>query len=126
MNKLIEMGRQYKTRDGLPVRLLCTDNTGGGTTFTVVAIVEDDVVQYTSDGRYFNNVDSHPFDLVEQPQEITVWIEVFKSYDDVLSCSWESEEALRKSVNDSQEQNSEEAYTLIATKKVMITEGEMV
>jgi len=53
-----------------------------------------------------------------------VWIEVFKSHGDVLSCSYESENAMRNSINDSFESNNKEGYQLIATKKVVIAEGE--
>lgn len=125
MSKLIEMGKQYKTRSGLPVRVLCTDYTGGGTNFTVVAAMEEGIIQCTPDGRYFNSEDDHQYDLVEQPQEIVVWVEVFKSYGDILSCSYETEGAMKRSIADSQEQNDEESYQLIATKRVDITEGEM-
>jgi len=126
MNKLIDMGKQYKTRSGLPVRVLCTDYSGGGTTFPVVAVMDESIIQYTPEGRYFHTVGDHPYDLIEEPQEITVWIEVFKSYDDILSCAYETEKSMRDSITDSQEQNNEEAYVLIATKKVLVTEGELV
>lgn len=126
MSKLIEMGKQYKTRSGLPVRVLCTDYTGGGTNFMVVAAMEEGIIQCTPDGRYFNNVDDHQYDLIEQPQEIVVWVEVYKSHNNINSIMYASEEDMKKSIFDSHTHNNEYEYKLIATKKVVVTEGEMV
>lgn len=129
MNKLIEMGKQYKTRDGLPVRVLCTDNTNTGI-WSVVATVDGTPSLFTKEGWFCvdeeGNNSKHDWDLIEQPQEITVWIEVFKSDGYILSCSHEAEEALWKSIADSKASSSKSDYTLIATKKVIIKEGETV
>ncbi len=57
-------------------------------------------------------------------QEHAIWVEVFKSFGDILSCSYESENSMRNSINDSFESNNKEGYQLIATKKVIIMEGE--
>jgi len=57
----IEMGKTYKTRSGLPVRILCTDK---GDYCPVVAVVAGDVLTYTSCGRlHSGRPDEH--DLVE-------------------------------------------------------------
>ena len=102
----------------------CVQTMQKGGVWTVIALVEGDAAHYTNTGRYFNRVDNSDLDLIEQPQEYSVWIEVFKSHGDILTCSYESENSMRNSINDSFESNSKEGYQLIATKKISIVEGE--
>lgn len=121
MGNLISMDKKYKTREGKDARLLCVDS--GHLEFPVVAIVEGLLETYTSCGKVFVGQDNN-LDLIEIPQEHSVWIEVFKSHGDILSCSYESENSMRNSINDSFESNNKEGYQLIATKKVVVAEGE--
>ena len=124
MGNLISMDKQYKTRDGRDVRVLCTDNLGVcAGSYPVVAVVEGAVSMFTSTGGFHANATEHDLDLIEQ-QEHYVWVEVFKSHGDILSCSYESENSMRNSINDSFESNNKEGYQLIATKKVVLVEGE--
>ena len=125
MSNLISMDKCYKTRDGQNVRLLCTDNTTGGV-YLVVAIVEGAVHLYTADGKYYSNEDGSPMDLIEVAQEHSVWIELFKSNEDIVSCAYESEDEMFKSIQASKESATEYEYTLLATKKITVVEGEKI
>lgn len=122
MSNLISMDKKYKTRDGEDARILCTNNVDGEI-WKVVAVVNGSVSLYTDSGRFNSNGVSGN-DLIEVAQEHCVWVEVFKSHGDILSCSYESENAMRNSINDSFESNDKEGYQLIATKKIVVTDGE--
>lgn len=123
MTNLISMSKRYKTRGGRDVRVLCTDNLQGGV-WTVVSLIDGLTSVHTSTGRYYDFEEECELDLIEQPQEHSVWIEVFKSHGDILSCSYESENSMRNSIKNSLESNTKEGYQLIATKKVVVAEGE--
>ena len=61
----VEMGKKYRTRSGLSVRILCTDLQHPEYP-VVVAVKEDDVEimrRYTSDGRYLVNNCTCPSDM---------------------------------------------------------------
>ena len=122
MSNLISMDKKYKTRDGEDARILCTNNVDGEI-WKVVAVVNGSVSLYTDSGRFNSNGVSGN-DLIEVPEEKELWIEVFKSNGEVLSCSYETEEDMRDSIIDSFNSNSAKLYTLIATKKITYVEGE--
>lgn len=66
MNK-IEIGKKYRTRDGKPVRVLCTDLNSDN--YPVVACIEENdnfkhVRFFTADGK-FNAGTTHYYDLIE-------------------------------------------------------------
>lgn len=70
----IEMGKEYKTREGGSVRLLCTD---GPSSNPVIAIIDEMVVMcYSSDGKIPGA--SH-LDLVEVRKKFRreVWVNVY-------------------------------------------------
>ncbi len=123
MSKLISMDKKYKTRDGLEARVLCIDNYYLNSDFPVIALVEGETFTYTVTGGLYSHIEDDS-DLIEVAQEHCVWVEVFKSHGDILSCSYESENAMRNSINDSFESNDKEGYQLIATKKIVVTDGE--
>ena len=123
MTNLISMDKKYKTRDGKFVRVLCVDNDDEE--FPVIASIKGVALNFTSTGAFHTIPDyEHPLDLIEQSQEHSVWIEVFKSHGDILSCSYESENSMCNSINVSLESNNKEGYQLIATKKISVAEGE--
>lgn len=69
---MIDMNKQYKTRCGYPVRVLCTDRPNSE--YSVVALVElepsvTSVEQYTPIGEFWLNEPGHDLDLVE----VTPW-----------------------------------------------------
>ena len=70
MTKLISMDKQYKTRDGRSVRILCVDREDSS--FPVVALVadenDDDLAIYTADGSFFRDGTQHRLDLIEVSQ----------------------------------------------------------
>lgn len=65
---MIEMGKKYKTRSGLPVRILCNDFKNG--TYTVIAAVYDQetgcesTISVSSTGSYIEE-EENPLDLIE-------------------------------------------------------------
>ncbi len=65
---MIEMGKKYKTRSGLPVRILCNDFKNG--TYTVIAAVYDQetnlesTISVSSTGSYIED-EENPLDLIE-------------------------------------------------------------
>lgn len=72
----IEMGKRYQTRDGRPVRLLCTDKKGE---FPVVGVVPyddggaEDMEEWTSTGGYYSDQDGDTdLDLVPMLEKVTV------------------------------------------------------
>ena len=65
---MIEMGKKYKTRSGLSVRILCNDFKND--TYTVIAAVPDQangcdyLISVSSTGTYIEDEES-PLDLIE-------------------------------------------------------------
>ena len=81
---MIEMGKRYKTRDGRPVRILCTDREQ--TIYTVVALVGTEVLSYTADGKQFRTGESRS-DLIEVKPRIVreLWVNVYpENYGDIV------------------------------------------
>lgn len=78
METKIEMGKQYKTRDGREVRVLCVDREH--CLYTVVALVSNVVVTYTADGHQFSGQDS-AVDLIEVKPRIVreYWVNVYQN-----------------------------------------------
>ena len=65
---MIEMSKKYKTRSGLPVRILCNDFKND--TYTVTAAVleihgVETLYSYTNTGEFLRGVINHPNDLIE-------------------------------------------------------------
>ena len=66
---MIEMNKKYKTRSGLPVRILCNDIKCA--TYTVIAAVYEQegcefTISVSSTGAYIEDEES-PLDLIEVP-----------------------------------------------------------
>lgn len=63
------MGKEYRTRDGKPVRILCTDVRRAG--YPVLALVSsstgvESILNLTADGRYFvHSEEKNPLDIFE-------------------------------------------------------------
>jgi len=78
----ITMDREYVTRDGKAVRLLCVDKSGDP--WPVVALVAEDdrdrLVAYLADGRY-SRVCASDIDLIPKPKrhKRTVWLNVYEN-----------------------------------------------
>lgn len=124
--KLIEMGKQYTTQGGLPVRVLCVDCKDGE--YKVVALVGDtEVVEnYTAYGEYHRDGSWHVLDLKEKPVERKLYLEVytFKSWEGEYNFyTYRSKEDLQRYINN---EFNEEGYVLLATKEITFTEGEFV
>lgn len=78
----IEMHKKYRTRSGLPVRVICVDRKDSG--YPVVALIDENGHEFSfyasKDGRFSYREDRpHPFDLVE----VSEWDD-FKQDDKVL------------------------------------------
>lgn len=75
----IEMGRQYRTRSGKPVRIFMV---GAGSLFPVIAAFEVSpgvwrADNWTSEGRAGGG-GSNPLDLIEVKPEHTVWVNAYE------------------------------------------------
>lgn len=79
--KAIDVTRVKRTRDGSPVRVVCSDRISPEG--NIIALVTQDdreiVLTYYANGRYWRDSD-HPLDLVEEPETVEVerWINVYE------------------------------------------------
>jgi hypothetical protein len=75
---MIDITKKYKTRDGRPVRILCTD--GPDPEFPVVGVIPDAICTrvWTADGRFTLTCPHHPRDLIEDKPKLRVkrWINI--------------------------------------------------
>ena len=66
---MIEMSKKYKTRGGLPVRILCNDYKAN--IYTVIAAIYDpetgreSVINVTNTGSFYTEEEETPYDLIE-------------------------------------------------------------
>lgn len=91
MGKIIDLKKNYKTRDGRKVRLLCDDAPGY---YPVIGYTVDEkegrhyVKSWTKEGKYSTSVMStHDLDLVEAKREHVGWINVDKGSDGMVCIS---------------------------------------
>jgi hypothetical protein len=83
----IEMGKQYQTRDGYAVELIAVDTTqvtDTGDTVVGVVTIEDEPVLWSwqSNGSWLTEDGcDHPADLIEVPQAVTRWVNVYIGYE---------------------------------------------
>lgn len=78
----VEMGKEYQTRDGRPVRLLAvTDEPVNSNGDTVVGVVDNDVETWQSDGVYYRKWGSHASDLIKVKPERMVWVNIYDGND---------------------------------------------
>jgi len=82
---MIDISKQYRTRDGREVRIYATDG-GLGRCMTHGAAKNESgywqsVSWYTAHGGYYDDGVHHPYDLIEvRPRhKRTVWFNVFKN-----------------------------------------------
>jgi hypothetical protein len=121
---LISMDKKYKTRDGRDVRVLCVDACEGH--YPVVAVVDNEAWQMTKFGA-FSAIDFTGNDLVEVPEEKTVWLEIYRyKYWGDADC-----DSIRyhNNLSDLKEHikimgENSGRYKLIAIKKITYVEGE--
>ena len=80
---MIEMGKQYQTRDGRPVRILCVDGNG---LFSVIGIINKEEYPTTwpkTGGFFLNGVGESQLDLIPVPAKhhVDLWIPIRKDGD---------------------------------------------
>ena len=73
--------RKVVTRDGRPVRIVCTDMRD--TDYPIIAWVEEpngyeSIESYTEDGRYYWFAPSEVEDLIFAPEKHEGWVNVYK------------------------------------------------
>lgn len=77
----ITMDKTYKTRKGLPVRVLAVDIRFGGFVQTVAALVDygdrEALYTFTASGHFLTGGD-HDLDLIEVKPGKVVWIVVYE------------------------------------------------
>lgn len=83
----IDMNKQYRTRDGREVRVLCTDADGEKCPVIALVGTERIVCRYTPFGENIvavinNRAFADPdYDLVPVPEKRTVWVNVYGNGD---------------------------------------------
>lgn len=115
------MDKNYKTRDGREVRVLCVDNKQGGK-WTVVAVVGGEVSIYTKEGIHSVDFELSGYDLVETPEEKELWLEIFSYNNFIDGIGHNTKSMLMESISDSMDTSNN--YKLIATKHITYIEGE--
>lgn len=79
MTKL-DLNKPVQTRDGRPVRIICTDKKGD---YPLVALIpqtntsNEEVCTYSLDGYYYKNEAQCDSDLVNVPEQKHKWINVY-------------------------------------------------
>lgn len=94
---MIDMSKQYRTRKGRPVRVLCVDKASMNWPVVVLIMVEDgieDVHQYNEDGHKNCGLSGHisDWDLIEIKPSVVFWVNV---YDDMGVCVYVNEDAAK-------------------------------
>ena len=78
---MIDITKKYKTQDGRPVRLLCTD--GPAPLFTVIGIIEGEtaVKYWAPDGKFHPNKSMSFLDLIEDKPKLRVerWVNILQN-----------------------------------------------
>lgn len=121
MDNLITMDKQYKTRDGRAVRVLCVDNFQEDSDFPVLAIVDGCVFSFTNTGGFYSHKEDE-FDLVEVLEEKELWLEIYQ-YGSGNLCTTHHN-SLERMENSIKYFELNIHYQLIATKKITYVEGE--
>ncbi len=90
-SNLISMDKQYKTRDGKNVRVLCVDRKSDAG-YTVFALIDDggtteDYSCFTADGFYYDDKSEHRYDLIEVKPFVFV-PEVGRKYKSRIGETW--------------------------------------
>ena len=78
---LANPSRKVVTRDGCPVRILCTDAKLGSTEIVGLEIDDDGtecIFTWTKEGKLFSNTDT-PDDLFFAPEKHEGWVNIYKS-----------------------------------------------
>jgi hypothetical protein len=93
---MIDFTKPVETRNGIPVRILCTD--GPNPTFPVIGIVKGNsgVTSWALDGSYLAAKTSSPNDLRNTLEKVHLdrWIVVFKNKsDEYYTTSYTSEKS---------------------------------
>ncbi len=89
----IEMGKQYKTRSGRPVRILCTDRNHP--IYPVIALLpgtaSESTQTYTKDGSWSSSGAENILDLIEVKPRVKreYWLNVYRTFS---SCPYSSKD----------------------------------
>jgi len=119
------MDKKYKTRDGRDVRVLCVD--ADNEHFPVIGIVHGYACNFSRDGKWSETMSASgdsPRDLIEQPEEKTVWLEIFryKHWGDNRNIQIEAHNSLDEL--EAAVVKQQFGYQCVAIKKITYTEGE--
>jgi hypothetical protein len=120
--KAVSMDKQYKTRDRRDVRVLCVD--ADSVYYPVIALVNNiSPVTYSINGEHDIGTES-PLDLIEQQEEKTVWLEIYRY------STWDISESNVCNLYNSYEElernmcKSYKGYHNIAIKKITYVAGD--
>lgn len=116
-----DINQPVQTRNGLEVRILCTDaNLPTGE--TIIGIVNDNVYTWHPDGKLVDTGEERTFDLVNKCLE--AWLNIYmrnnEPYLGYLHATLESAQlALENNIQD-----SGYGITYVATKRIQFTPGD--
>lgn len=74
---MISMDKQYRTRKGENVRLLCVDGPG---VWPVIGLVGQNLFKWSGAGRYLDEKVVGTYDLVEVKPPVVKWVNVYKDF----------------------------------------------
>lgn len=103
--------RKVVTRDGRPVRIICTDRKHRDVNYPIVALIENDegnegVESFTKDGKWWGDGLKSKIDLFFAPTKKEGWMNVFKFREATSVAAggviYESEQAARKAIENNQ------------------------
>jgi hypothetical protein len=119
---MIEMKKQYKTRDGKAARILATDLRGGVDSVAAAITYEngtEGVYTFRADGAFLNKP-GHNLDLLEVKPVREGWIRLYSTEQGTIypGCSFYPTRA------DAQKYQEAAAPGLCAIVKIQFTEGE--
>lgn len=78
----LDLSKPVQTRDGKPVRILCTDRKYSSPIVGLVPLNNniEEVRSWNAFGRYFpNSSRPHSLDLVNAPEKISGWVNVYEN-----------------------------------------------
>ena len=72
------MDKEYQTKDGRKVRIICVD--GPRWQSPVIGVKEGygDIDMWTEDGKFNSSGNESPWDLVEVPKTVTRWVNIYE------------------------------------------------
>lgn len=96
MTKKLDLTKPVQTKNGSPVRILCTDRVGERPVVGLIMSPDggETGVSWTLEGRKGPYYGTDAYDLVNVPEEVTLWFNVYRRLNGEVwaGSSWPSKE----------------------------------